>query len=81
MVAIGQAYTDWLQPSCAGLLLSDCVVEDGPITRIENKSAPLSKNTIIIRTDGLDADQVYHLFESQLIHLIFVTSQNRKKNY
>lgn len=81
LASIEQAYADWLEPSALNdALHAELVVEAGRITHIQNLVKPWSKKTIIIKTHGLNADQVYTLFENQLVHIISSTAANRREN-
>ena len=58
-------------------------VEVGRVTRIENmvQQEPLwTKKTVIIKTHDLNADQVYTLFENQLVHIISMTAPSRREH-
>lgn len=94
LASIEQAYADWLEPAAA--VLNDklyailtrehyehLTVEAGRVTRIENmvQQEPLwTKKTVIIKTHDLNADQVYTLFENQLVHIISTTAPSRREH-
>ena len=86
LASIEQAYADWLEPSAAVLndrLYAELVVEMGRVTRIENmvRQEPLwTRKTVIIKTHDLNADQVYTLFENQLVHIISMTAPSRREH-